>query len=266
MKSLLPRRFHILFLTAIISLSHCLSGTQVLAGPVDDSRQAFGLTPDFTFAVNTDSEASASIAAKSLKNILPRLVRNNTIATELGFDDMNELGQSQNNASIFEQLPNGIHLPYLVFEIYLPNLQNLGIQPPGFGEDLLKPTGQLLVPISVHNKIKSSLSLRLFAVNLLNGQQKKKFEVRRWGSKTLIEALTEARVRHQGGMGTFLVQIPALNRDYLGYLDSTPARGLHLITLFEDQHFDAGKDLPAQKILKALVDEAKTVTVDDGPR
>jgi hypothetical protein len=65
------------------------------------------------------------------------------------------------------------------------------------------------------------------------------------------------------------VQIPALNRDYLGYLNKKAAdppseKGLRLITLFVDQYFPAGRDMPAAKVLQMLVGEAKSL--DGTPR
>jgi hypothetical protein len=267
--------FHTLFLTAIITLCHCLADTQVLAAAtVERAREQFELSQDF---YPSPTSNLPTIAADGL-NILPNLIRNNiTIANELGFSSVGEANPhpqppDPNHAEVFP--PPGLFLrgedfPYLVFEIELRNLKNLGILPPGSGEGFLRSTTRLLVPITVGTEVKSSLTVRLITVNS-GGREVKHFEVRRVGSKTLIQALTRERIslikrlNHQ--VGTFLVQIPALNRDFLGYLNVNPADelGLHLIVLFRDQHYQEGKDLPARHILTVLAEEA--TNIDDNPQ
>jgi len=172
-----------------------------------------------------------------------------------------ELGFHTGKDTPIEKIIQGAELldyAFPVFEIHLNDLRTFS---PGTGKDvkqLLFYANQLLWPISVDEKVQSSLTIR-FTPN----EQKKAgrtWRPTRWGRPNLIRQLTTAREIANQKRG-FLVSVPSLNRNFFGYNDNTIIKFVPLVT---DRLFKKGESLSAEYAYELLSDEAKNV--DDSPR
>lgn len=145
-----------------------------------------------------------------------------------------------------------------VFHIHLDALKNF--QPDDNAGDLLVFTNRLLLPISLEdNQVQTSITIRLTQ----NERDKSEVTWRptRWGQKNLTRLLAEAQ-KHlpQTKQSGFLVSVPALNRNFLGYLDNT---AIKLVPLTTDQLFKQSEPVSVKDALGKLSEEAMNV---DGRR
>ena len=132
--------------------------------------------------------------------------------------------------------------------------------------NLLVDTHQILFPIEVKGVVSSSVTVRS-AIKRTDGieqvDQGELWRPTRWGLSKLIAQLTIAKKDRLNENGSelrdfWLVSIPALNRNFLGYKDAT---GIKLVPLVPDKSLEP---LPAKQALLDLVPEAKSV--DGSPR
>lgn len=190
------------------------------------------------------------VANDSLRKILPDLLAGDEQhARQLGF------GSNATEQNI-ELLPK-------VFPIYEVSLNKLrAFEPSTNAQTLLTYTNQLLLPIGANKQVQSSVTVRSIPSGVGGMEQTAKMEgwlPTRWGRPNLIRRLTkeQARLKSQG----FLVSIPSLNRNFLGYEDNS---AIQLIPLANDYLFEAGKSYLAHDVFKQLAQEAESM--DGSPR
>jgi hypothetical protein len=208
-----------------------------------------------------NSDGVAQAVARGF-NLLQSFIENNKeLAQELGF----QIGQDKRVEDIIKDTKKLLDNAFPVFEIHLDDLQNFS--PGSDPRHLLLFTNQLLFPIRDNQNVQSSLTIR-FTLNKQSKMDDKQpgltWRPTRWGQKKLISLLTETQreqlaTRKPG----FLVSIPSLNRDFLGYTDNL---GIKLVPLTDDRllNLKQGKSVPAEKVLETLVEEARSL--DDRPR
>lgn len=186
-------------------------------------------------------------------------------ASDLGFT-LKQKPKTEDLEDTIAEAKQALNNAFPVFEIHLDTLQ--GYSPATSTERLLLFTNQLLLPISAEKHgAKSSLTIRL----TLNKQEKGKnnrpeitWTPTRWGQKNLIRILTAEQdmdpVTRKPG---FLVSIPSLNRNFLGYKES---KTIKFVPLDDDRLLDLkrGESLLAEKVLEKLATEARRV--DERPR
>lgn len=186
-------------------------------------------------------------------------------APELGFPLKQELKIEDLEGLIMEAKKALINA-FPVFEIHLDALQSYS--PGANTEHLLVFTNQLLLPISAETqRARSSLTIRL----TLNKQDKVENSYpeitwipTRWGQKNLIRTLTEEQnVAPATRKPGFLVSIPSLNRNFLGYKENKTVK---FVPLADDQllNLKKGESLLAEKVLEKIAEEARSV--DERPR
>lgn len=152
---------------------------------------------------------------------------------------------------------------YPVFEIHLNDLR--AFSPGSDAKQLLLYTDQLLLSIGTKKQAQTSLAIR-FTHNEQDGTEQKQGTITwrptRWGRPNLIHQLTSAQDQPatQNKPG-FLVSIPSLNKNFLGYKDKT---GIKLVPLAEDHLLKAGESYLADDVFTWLSAEAKSV--DNSPR
>jgi hypothetical protein len=190
------------------------------------------------------------VADDSLRTILPDLLaEDKEHAQQLGF----EKNSPRQDIAL---LPN----VFPIFEVGLNQLR--GFAPNTNSKTLLTYANQLLLPIGRNKQVQSSVTVR-FIPSGSNGvdQQTKNdgWRPARWGRPHLIRRLTEeqAHLKAQG----FLVSIPSLNRNFLGYEDDSVVK---LIPLANDYLFEAGESYLAHDVFKQLAQEAESM--DGSPR
>lgn len=144
---------------------------------------------------------------------------------------------------------------YPVFEIHLDDLR--AFSPGSDVNQLLFYTDQLLLSIGTGKQAQTSLTIRFTH----NEQQKPgtiTWHPTRWGRPNLIHDLTKAQANRPLG---FLVSIPSLNRNFLGYKENTVIK---LVPLAEDHLLKAKESYLAEDVFTWLSAEAKSV--DNSPR
>lgn len=148
---------------------------------------------------------------------------------------------------------------YPVFEIRLNDLR--AFSPGSDVEQLLFYTNQLLLSIGADKGTQTSLTIR-FLHNEQDGTEQKPGTITwrptRWGRPNLIDHLTKAQ--HNRPLG-FLVSIPSLNKNFLGYKDETVIK---LVPLAKDHLLTEGQSYLAEDVFTWLSVEAKSV--DNSPR
>lgn len=148
-----------------------------------------------------------------------------------------------------------------IFEVSLNDLRHFA--PDTQVTNLLTYTYQLLFPVEVDERVKSSITVRFVPDTSDEGEMEKTekqtgWRLARWGLPNLIRKLTAQLPSGQQG---FLLVIPALNRYFLGYTDNSD---LKLIPLASDRPFQEGKSWSTKEVFLRLASEAENV--DDRPR
>jgi hypothetical protein len=126
-------------------------------------------------------------------------------------------------------------------------------------EDLLIPTEQFYYPVLVKGQVRSSIT-----VSKIDG----KWQAVSFGSHNFIELVANALKENKkesklSSLEYFIVRIPSLNKDFLGY----KLKGeILLVPLSDDSSvgFKSGVSLPASKVILQILPEAKAH--DDLPR
>ena len=208
-----------------------------------------------------DVENAQQAVAKGFSIILPKLLKDdNKHAEELGFrTDKDTIENILQNANLGDYA-------FPVFEIHRNDLRTFS--PGTDAKQLLFYTNQLLWPIEAGNKrVQSSLTIR-FISNEQGGIEQKTAKTTwsptRWGQRNLINQLAteqEKLDKQKKDFKGFLVTIPSLNRNFLGYMDNTAIKFVPLVT---DRLFKKGESLSAEYVFEMLSDEANSV--DDSPR
>jgi hypothetical protein len=180
------------------------------------------------------------------REVLPELVKTDEIARELGFASIKDVIPE------FHEKARASNVPFLVFDVNSETLRNPAMN----ALDVPYFANQIMFPLTVNGETKSSITVRI--------ADPKRGRVTRWGSRKLIVELVKRRSEHAGKQ-SFLVRVPSLNRNYLGFIDGPPAsRRLRLVQLFRDQYFKAGETLPAAQVFARLSAEANRMS--DAPR
>jgi len=193
-------------------------------------------------------------------DILQELLKpDKTHAQELGF-----LIDKGTIEDIVQDIIKGGKLrAYPVFEIQLDDLRTFS--PGSDVNQLLVYTSQILLSIGTKKQAQTSLTIR-FTDNEQDGTEPKQgtltWRPTRWGRSNLIHQLTEAQNQPatQNKPG-FLVSIPSLNKNFLGYKDKTVIK---LIPLVKDHLLKEGEPYLAEDVFTWLSAEAKSM--DGSPR
>lgn len=183
--------------------------------------------------------------------ILRRFVEKDELyAKRLGFDSLSQVTDGRPVA-----LP-----PFPVFRIGLTQLQNYD----GNAAMLLAQKGvaQFVVPITVEKQDKA-----LSAITVRLGGDRKSDKIIQWGSRNLIRQLSKRRgelAKDKGisDLTLFVMEIPAFNRLYLGYIKAPET--VMLIPISGVQASDDIMEQPIEEVFKALAMEARVA--GDDPR
>lgn len=216
--------------------------------------QSFRMAEELVGRIGSGSlkskDDAQGIANDGLRTILPHLLAGDAKhAQQLGFE-MDVIDQD------IELLPN-------VFPIYEVGLNQLHAFTPNINpKALLTYSNQLLLPIGTNKRALSSVTVRFISsgVNEINQPVKNEgWRPARWGRPNLIRRLMkeQKQLKTQG----FLVSIPSLNRNFLGYEDDNVIK---LIPLAKDYLFEAGESYLASDVFKQI--SAEAMGVDGSPR
>ena len=228
---------------------------------------------DISLIVNIFDSHTPMVSAANQKAelvitaVLPELIRSDdAFAARLGFTNSNDVIPGAHSVTLT--------IPYPVVIVDLDQLQGAQLTHPGIGAGIaliaqdtnwlirtnpdssirLAPA-QYLYPIQVDHKVASSVMLAV------DQNELPQWNIHRIGSSKLIRQVYE--LQHPGGH--FLVQVPALNRYYLGSI----AKGLHptftLTAIFDDPtiSMSRGDSLPALTVFKRLKLEAVRINLTD---
>ena len=208
-----------------------------------------------------DVENAQQAVAKGFSITLRKLLKgDNDHAQKLGFrTDKDSIENILQGASLGDYA-------FPVFEIHRNDLRTFS--PGTDAKQLLLYTNQLLWPIKDADKeVQSSLTIR-FISNEQGGIEQKTagttWRPIRWGQRNLIHQLATEQDRldkQKKDFIGFLAKVPALNRNFLGYMDNTAIKFVPLVT---DRLFKKGESLSAEYVFEMLSDEANGV--DDSPR
>ena len=167
------------------------------------------------------------------------------------------------DTNAIEDIINGAQLRAYAFPIFEIHLNDLRAFSSGSDvEQLLFYTDQLLFSIGVDKEAQTSFTIR-FTHNEPDGTEPKggtiTWRPTRWGRPNLIRQITDAQDKLATQKPGFLVSIPSLNRNFLGYKDNTVIK---LVPLAKDHSLKAGESYLAKDVFAWLSVEAKSV--DDG--
>jgi hypothetical protein len=209
-------------------------------------------------------EAAQQAIATGL-TILPKLLtRDRRHAQELGF----QVGKDTKDTieDIIKKGINPLDYAFPIFEIHLNDLRSF--TPGKDVKQLLFYKNQLLLPIGVdndvHKQFQSSLTIQLTLDEPGENEQKRvgiTWRPIRWGQPNLIRLLTNAQDQLTTQKRGFLVSIPSLNRNFLGYKEGTAIKFVPLVT---DRLFNKEESLSAEDAFGRL--SAEAINVDDTPR
>lgn len=246
------RGSHILLFA--FSLLACITGMAV-AADTGDSKQQGELTFEPLNKTLIASEEGLSLAKTVAQTIgvetLRRFItKDAAYAKRLGFESL-----SQVTDGTLVALP-----PFPVFRIGLTPLQRYD----GNAAMLFarKRVLQFVVPIAVEGKQEA-----LSAITVRLGGDRKSDKIIQWGARNLIRQLSRrrgelAKDKEISGLALFVIEIPALNRLYLGY---TRAPGkIMLMPVAGVKPSEGIVEQPIEDVLRALAIEARTV--DEKPR
>lgn len=247
------RGSHILLFA--FSLLACITGMAV-AADTGDSKQQGELNFEPLNKTLIASEEGLSLAKTLAQTIgvetLRRFVtKDAAYAKRLGFESLSQVTDGKLVA-----LP-----PFPVFRIGLTQLQNYD----GNAAMLFarKKAVQFVVPIAVEGKQEA-----LSAITVRLGGDRKSDKIIQWGSRNLIRQLSKQRGELEKDdkeiqdLALFVIEIPALNRLYLGY---TRAPGkIMLMPVAGVKPSEGIVEQPIEDVLRALAIEARTV--DENPR
>lgn len=232
-------------LLLVLLLSVCTPGWKALAGDAL-SRQAEDLPVQSlkTLIGSNDRLAQAKTVAETAGvDMLRRIVgKDELYAKRLGFESLSQITNMQPVA-----LP-----PFPVFRIGLAPLQHYD----GHPLPLLIQKGvvQFVVPITIEKQQQA-----LSAITVRLGGDGKNGKILQWGSRNLIRQLSTLRSelmhdKQLTDVAFFLLDIPALNRVYLGYLQK-PNRVM-LVQVAGGPAHDSMTPLPIETVLMTLAVEA----------
>lgn len=181
--------------------------------------------------------------------------------TDRQAQEFRDLGFETDKVTI-EDIPNA----FPVFEVRLNDLRTYS---PGRNlKTLLFYTNQLLLPLRADKQVQSSLTIRL-ALNRQDEVNQKRAEITwrptRWGQPNLIRQLTKVQAQLETQNPNFklgfLVSIPSLNRNFLGYKDNVGIKFVPLVTNrhVKDPFFREGESLSAEEAFQRLSEEARSV-------
>lgn len=183
-------------------------------------------------------------AAEKGQDTLKLLVKDDDKhAQELGF------------ASAAEAADTKLGNPYPIVFVELEKLKQWqpGDDPKNLS-DLLEPTDQVIYPLIVGNKVKSSLTVTQIGAG---------WRTTEWGAKERIRLLNAALDNARVAESNFLVTIPALNLDFLGDMTDGPFR---VIPIRDDPRYRLMRteSVSAKDLFIKLLPEAKAH--DGNPR
>jgi hypothetical protein len=141
--------------------------------------------------------------------------------------------------------------PFAIFNVHLDELQAYKV---GSDPFTIMHGGQtFMYPLLVGQQVKSSVS-----IEKMNAE----WQATSFGSQKVIQLLSQMRARRMattqagGRAWYFAVQVPALNRYFLG---ERIERQLRIISLWNDSalHLEAGNPVPADQVFLSMVPIAK---------
>ncbi len=247
------RILHILMLA--FPLLVCITGVAVAADTVDTTQQGDLTIQSLNKALIASEEglSMAKIVAQTTGVVTLRrfIAKDASYAERLGFESLPQVTDGELVA-----LP-----PFPVFRIGLTQLQSYD----GNAEMLFaqKRVVQFIVPIAVAGKQEA-----LSAITVRLGGDRKSGKIIQWGARNLIRQLSKRRGelgkndKEIQDLALFVIEIPALNRLYLGY---TRAPGKIMLILVAGMKPSEGiVEQQIEDVLRTLAIEARTV--DDKPR
>ncbi len=241
-----PGCSHILLLVFLLLV--CIMGVEATAEN-EVSQQQGNLTIQSLKTLIASEERlslAKTLAETAGVEILRRFVEKDELyAKRLGFESLSQVTDGKPVA-----LP-----PFPVFRIGLTQLQSYD----GNAAMLLarKGVAQFVVPITVE-KQENALS----AITVRLGGDKKSDKIIQWGSRNLIRQLSKRRGELGKDLALFVIEIPAFNRLYLGYI-----RAPQTVMLIPMSGVQASKGIveqPIEEVFKALAVEARMAS--DDPR
>lgn len=246
------RGSHILLLACPLLI--CIMGVEA-AAETRVSNQQGDLTIKPLNKALIASEEGLSLAktlaqTTGLETLRRFVAKDESYAKRLGFESLSQVTDGKLVA-----LP-----PFPVFRIGLTQLQNYD----GNAAMLFARKGvvQFVVPIAVEGKEET-----LSAITVRLGGDRKSDKIIQWGSRNLIRQLSKRRGelgkdKEISNLALFVMEIPALNRLYLGYIRA-PEK-IMLIPVAGVKPSERIVEQPIEEVLKTLVNEAQIV--DDKPR
>ncbi len=197
--------------------------------------------------------------------VLPELIRNDdAFAARLGFANSNDVIPGAHSVTLAT--------PYPVVIVDLDQLQALPVSVIGAGIALIAQDtnwlirtnpdssislapAQYLYPIQVDHEVASSVMLAA------DHNQSTQWNIQKIGSSKLIRHVYA--LQHPGGH--FLVQVPALNRYYLGSIAKGPPVTFTITAIFDDPttSMRRGDSLSAVTVFKRLKLEAVKINLTD---
>lgn len=211
------------------------------------TQQQGNLTVQSLKALITSEEqlSQAKILAQTTGvEILRRFVgKDELYANRLGFESLSQVTGERPVA-----LP-----PFPVFRIGLTQLRNYD----GNAASLLTQRGvtQFVVPLTVEKRGEA-----LSAITLRVGGDKQPGKIIQWGSRNLIRQLSKRREKLGKDVSPFVLEIPAFNRLYLGYI--TAQKTVMILPLSGLQPSKAVPEQPIEELFQTLATEARMVGED----
>jgi hypothetical protein len=219
------------------------------------SLYAFDIS-DFGTWEFTASPTATQTATAAAKNLLPKVVgSSNEIAIKLGFAGVGDFINQSSNLNVAP--------PYPVFHIGLDRLRNfdwqhqqdprsLLLDEPNFLRWSSPSPAWFLFPITVNATVRSSVLIAMTATD-------RGWKIRQIGSSEKIVELA----KHGVAPKYFVVEIPAMNRYYLGNIDKATFTIKYAIG---DPFHNEGTEEPAGDVFTRLQLEAVKVYADQMPR
>ena len=263
-----------LLLLILITLPSLISliVTSEAAGETDQSKNIED-PEEYNRLVQIAEDILTRLHKKPLQNregVSQAVTKGLTILQELLKTDKKhaqDLGFLIDKGTIEEILKGAKLRAYPVFEIHLNDLR--AFSPESDVKQLLIYTDQILFSIGVDKEAQTSLTIR-FTHNEQDGTEQKRGTITwrptRWGRPNLIRQITNAQdklaTQNPDLKPGFLVSIPSLNKNFLGYKEKTDIK---LVPLSNDHLLTKGESYLAEDVFTWLSAEAKSVD-DDNPR
>ena len=227
-----------------------------------------------SLAISKESLSLAmNLAGTEGLRTLQRFVKENELyAKRLGYESLSQIADEK------QLMPQ---LPFLVFRLGLTQLRNYdGNIAMLFAR---RETIRLVVPIAVAGQGEGKQKPPLSAITVRLGGDKNTGKIIEWGSKNLIKHLSKRRDdlaqdkeisgpksrdelvmdKEMSGLPVFIMEIPALNRLYLGYKKLEKIMLVPISGVKPTERTERIEQ-PMEEVLKTLSKEAQTI--DNKPR